>query len=193
MVSDPFTPRYLPQSESGDRERVGPEPSRRTSGMRRRRTSGRAEFPVRASTGMRRLAFALSLLATAPASFSPASASGADGSLLAELNKLESSNGDCHAYLVTQNRTEISFAALKLDIVIFDTDEIVVERLAVDAAPLPPGKTYLQVFETGGLACERIGRLLLNDVIACADDSGTRDDCLALVVTRARGSVDFIL
>ena len=148
---------------------------------------------MRPPNGLRRLALALPFIATALASFSPATASGTGGSVLAELNKLESSDGGCHAYLVTQNRTEFSFAALKLDIVIFDTDEIVADRLAVEAAPLPPGKTYLQVFETGGLACERIGRLLLNDVIVCADDSGTRDDCLALVVTSARGSVDFIL
>ena len=193
MVLDPFTPRYLPESESGDRKRVGPGFSRRTTGMRTPRTPGRAGFSARAPIGTRRLALALPFLVIALVSFSPATASGTGGSVQAELNKLESSNGDCHAYLVTQNRTEISFEALKLDIVIFDTDEIVADRLAVEAAPLPPGKTYLQVFETGGLPCERIGRLLLNDVIACADNSGTRDDCLALVVTSARGSVDFVL
>ena len=115
-----------------------------------------------------------------------------DGSIQVELNKLESSNGDCRAYLVLENKSSSGFEALKIDIVIFGTDGIVERRLAVQTAPLPSGKTSLKVFDVDGLSCERIGRLLLNDVLDCADGAGTRDDCLALLSASARTAVPFI-
>ena len=115
-----------------------------------------------------------------------------DGSIQVELNKLEPSDGDCRAYLVLENKSSSAFEALKIDIVIFGTDDIVERRLAVQTAPLPPGKTSLRVFDVGDLSCERIGRLLLNDVLDCADGAGTRDDCLALLSTSARTAVPFI-
>lgn len=115
-----------------------------------------------------------------------------DGSIQVELNKLEPSNGDCRAYLVLENKSASAFEVLKIDIVIFGTGGIVEGRLAVQTAPLPQGKTSLKVFDVGGLACERIGRLLLNDVLDCADGAGARDDCLALLSTSARTAVPFI-
>ena len=119
-------------------------------------------------------------------------AGASDGSIQAELNKLEPSNGDCHAYLVLENTSSSAFEALKLDVVVFDTDGIVERRLAVQAAPLPPGKTSLKIFNVGDLQCDRIGRLLLNDVLDCADGAGARHDCLALLSTTARAAVPFI-
>lgn len=120
-------------------------------------------------------------------------ASGApDGTVHAELNKLEPSSGDCRAYLVLENKTSSDFAALKLDMVIFGSDGIVERRLAVQVAPLPPGKTSLKAFELDGLPCERIGRLLLNDIMDCADGTGSRGDCLDLLSTTTRTSIPFI-
>ena len=74
----------------------------------------------------------------------------------------------------------------------FDADGVVAKRLAVGTAPLPAGKTSLKVFDIEDLLCERVGRVLLNDALACADASGPRDDCLGLVVPVARGAVDFL-
>jgi hypothetical protein len=109
-----------------------------------------------------------------------------------ELNKLESYEGTCRAYLVLENRTERAFETLKLDLVMFDTVGVVARRLAVETAPLAARKTSLKVFDIDGLSCERVGRVLLNDVMACADTSGVRDDCLGLVVPAARGPMEFI-
>ena len=109
-----------------------------------------------------------------------------------ELNKLEPNGGACRAYLVLENGTARSFEALKLDLVMFDTDGIVAKRLAVQAAPLAAGKTSLKVFDMTGLPCERVGRLLLNDVMDCLDADGARDDCLGLLSASQRGAVPFI-
>ena len=109
-----------------------------------------------------------------------------------QLNKLEPNGGACRAYLVLENGTARSFEALKLDLVMFDTDGIVAKRLAVQTAPLAAGKTSLKVFDMTGLSCERVGRLLLNDVMDCMDADGARDDCLGLLSASQRGTVPFI-
>lgn len=120
------------------------------------------------------------------------SAHASDGEVRVELNKLEPSDAACRAYLVLENGTERAFETLKLDLVMFDAEGVVAKRLAVETAPLPPAKTSLKVFDIDGLPCERVGRVLLNDVMACADASGTREDCLGLVAPAARGSVPFL-
>jgi len=120
------------------------------------------------------------------------SASASDGMVRVELNKLEPRDGGCRAYLLLENGTDSAFETLKLDLAMFDPDGVVSRRLAVETAPLPAGKTSLKVFDVDGLSCTDIGSVLLNDVAACADGSGARDDCLGLVAVGARGPVEFI-
>ena len=139
-----------------------------------------------------RLIRAAALASTLALLFVPGVVGASDGSIGVELNKLQPSKDDCHAYLVLENKSPGAFKSLKLDVVIFGTDGIVEKRLAVQAAPLPPGKTSLKVFDIGGLPCERIGRLLLNDVLDCTDGTGKRDDCLAMLTASARAAVPFI-
>ena len=119
-------------------------------------------------------------------------ANAADQKVLVELNKLVPRDDACRVYLVLQNTGATEYETLKLDLVVFDVDGIFDKRFIVDVAPLPAGKTSLKEFDIGGLACPRIGRLLLNDAVTCRDGSGTQIDCLADISTRARGAVSFI-
>ncbi len=114
------------------------------------------------------------------------------GGIDVELNKLESVDNACRAYLVTQNLTDDGFETLQLDVVMFDKDGVVAKRLAVEIGPMPADKTSLKVFDINGLSCDQIGQLLLNDVIQCRDTNGTRDDCLSLLTITSRGGVPFI-
>jgi len=109
-----------------------------------------------------------------------------------ELNKLEPQENACRAYLVLQNGTESEFSSLRLDLVAFDTDGIVAKRLAIEAAPLPPGKTSLKLFDMLDLSCDVIGHLLLNSVLACGDQNGERTDCLDLVGVSAKPGLSLI-
>lgn len=109
-----------------------------------------------------------------------------------ELNKLEPRDGACRAYIVIENGTPTAFESLKLDLVMFDREGIVAERLALEVAPLPAGKTSLTVFDVAGLACGQVGRVLLNEVLACDDGTGARDGCMDFVETSARGGLEFI-
>lgn len=146
----------------------------------------------RAETVLRRLALCGALSAALPAT-----PSAAGGQIAIELNKLEPNGAACRAYLVVKNQSGQAFESLKLDLVMFDGGGIVAKRLAVQAAPLPQGKTVLKVFDIEGHDCAGIGSILLNDVLACApapDSSAGQDasGCLALVAASARGEVPFI-
>jgi len=121
-----------------------------------------------------------------------AQATAQTGGIEVELNKLESLDNACRAYLVTQNLTEKRFDNVQLDVVMFDKDGIVAKRLAVQIGPMAPNKTSLKAFDINNLACGDIGQLLLNDVLECRDTSGMRNDCLSLLSVSQRGSVPFI-
>lgn len=115
-----------------------------------------------------------------------------DAKVKVELNKLEPGGAACRAYLVVENTTASAFETLKLDLVMFDPDGVVARRFAVEIAPLPASKTSLKAFDIDGLPCDRVGRVLLNDVMDCADASGARSDCLALISVSARGALKFV-
>jgi hypothetical protein len=113
-------------------------------------------------------------------------------SLHVELNKLEPQDAACRAYLVFDNQTPHSFSGLTLDMVMFDKEGVISKQLAIDAAPLPVDKTSVKVFDIDGLSCDNIGRILVNDVFDCQDESGERKDCVALIKPASRSEVPLI-
>lgn len=135
-------------------------------------------------------ALGLAALAGLAAGAAPAWAD--DGMVSVELNKFESTDNACRAYLVLQNGTSHAFDSLKLDMVMFDAEGIVARRLAVEAGPLPAGKTSLKVFDVDGLACLDVGRVLLNDVLTCTGDGGDLDGCMDMVVPASRTESPFV-
>ncbi len=141
------------------------------------------------ATTLYRFACAVTALILGCASAAQAEGSGA---LKIELNKLEAQGEACRAYLVLENGSDRDFTELKLDMVMFDGEGIVSKRLAVQAAPLPAGKTSLKVFDIRDMPCERLGRVLLNDVMACGDETGARNDCLAQIEATAQAPLSFI-
>jgi hypothetical protein len=130
------------------------------------------------------LAFGACLLAS--------SAALAEGALEVELNKLEPVENACRAYLVFRNGTDIAYTSLRLDLVLFGKDGVIARRLALEAAPLAPGKTTVKLFDVQGVACGDIGQVLLNDVTACRDASGDRNDCAPLVKPSSKGATPFV-
>lgn len=97
-----------------------------------------------------------------------------------ELNKLESLPAPaaapgattapvagCRVYLVVTNPDPEPIKQLRLDLVLFGTDEVIDRRVAVDLAPLAPHKTSVRLFDLQGQPCDGIGHVLINDVLAC--------------------------
>ena len=73
----------------------------------------------------------------------------------------------CRAYIVATNPAPEPVTQLRLDLVLFGTDGVIARRIALDLAPLAPRKTTVRLFDLAGLSCDDIGRVLVNDVLAC--------------------------
>ena len=116
----------------------------------------------------------------------------ASASLHIELNRLEERDDGCRVHLVLENTSPHAYSSYRLDLVIFAVDGVIARRVALEAAPLRANKTVVKEFELEGLACSRVGRLLLNDVSACASDTGEAHDCVAATRVSSRHGVSFI-
>lgn len=116
----------------------------------------------------------------------------AEPSVAVELNKLEPQGDACRAYVVLENRTDAAFDSFEMDLVLFDGDDIVARRLAIELAPLRAQKESLKVFDIQGLTCPGIGRVLVNDVVSCKDEAGARHDCLELLAPSSRAAAGFV-
>lgn len=106
-----------------------------------------------------------------------------------ELNKLESQDKGCRAYIVVDNTTATAYQAMKLDLVLFQPDGVIGRRVAVDLAPLKPSKKTVKLFDLDGTACDKIGSLLINDVVECKSETGPVEQCLAGITVKSLTNV----
>jgi hypothetical protein len=134
----------------------------------------------------------LSVLLAAPMLSPMLPVEAAGESLHIELNRLEDRDDGCRVHLVLENKSPRAYSSYRLDLVVFAADGIISRRLALEAAPLRASKTMVKEFELVGLACGRVGRILLNDVSACTSDAGDGDDCVAATRVSSRSSVGFV-
>ncbi|MEM8663747.1 MAG: Tat pathway signal protein [Pseudomonadota bacterium] len=101
-----------------------------------------------------------------------------------ELNKLENTGDICRAYFIVQNGTGGDVAALELDTFLFDTGDIILQRLALPFGAVGEGRMRIVSFDFT-LACEEIGKLFVNDILAC--EAGAVD-CAAALATSSRAT-----
>lgn len=137
--------------------------------------------------------FSTALAAAAAFSFFSAfgiaqSASAEDITL--ELNKLETSEKGCRAYIVVSNPTSTSYETYKIDLVQFQTDGIIGRRLALELAPIRADKRSVKLFDLEGIQCDGIGSFLVNDVLDCRTNAGPVNSCLAGLEVRSLTKVD---
>jgi hypothetical protein len=121
----------------------------------------------------------------------PEGAAEGEGKVKIELNKLETVDDACRVYLVIENETPTDFTTLQVELVSFDSDGLIGQRLAVDLGPLRPEKTLVKLFDMPQARCESVDRLLLNDVLACESGEAATDNCLDLLVPGSRASTKF--
>ena len=108
-----------------------------------------------------------------------------------ELNKLEPLEGSCRAYFVVRPEGTTEYREFKMELLVFDTGGVIQKWLAIDAAPLRAGKTSVKLFDVSGLACDKIGSVLLNDITACADASGDLPACVERVNPTSKAKATF--
>jgi len=114
------------------------------------------------------------------------------GELHVELNRLEERGDGCRVHLVLENTSPHAYTSYQLDLVIFSSDGVISRRLALETAPLRANKTMVKEFELAGLSCKGVGRILLNDILACASDAGEMDDCVTTTRVSSRATVALV-
>lgn len=132
----------------------------------------------------------LGLAACAAAGGSPAFAQDKQTVKL-QLNRLEPAADSCRTYILVDNGKGQSLKSLKVDLFAFDTEGVAQKRLAVELGPIAEKKTVVKIFDFAGMPCPKIGRLLLNDVLACEGGDVTRESCLERLQTETKASIPF--
>lgn len=108
-----------------------------------------------------------------------------------ELNRLEPAGEACRTYMLVDNSRGPALKSLKVDLFAFDTEGVAQKRLAVELGPVQEKKTVVRLFDFAGLACPKVGRLLLNDVLACEGGDATRETCLERIEPTSKTSAAF--
>lgn len=108
-----------------------------------------------------------------------------------ELNGAEASPAGCRLTFLIRNDLGAALERAAFEIVLFNGAGLV-ERLAVlDFKELPPGKTKVRQFDIPGADCARIGRVLVNDAVACEGEGVEAGACLRGLVTETKSTVAF--
>lgn len=108
-----------------------------------------------------------------------------------ELNRLEPAGEACRAYMLVDNSGGTALKSLKVDLFAFDAEGVAQKRLAVELGPIQKKKTVVRLFDFAGLACPKVSRLLLNDVLACEGENATRETCLERIEPATKTSAAF--
>ena len=133
------------------------------------------------------------LALAAPAQAQPAQA---QPPLPLELNRLEpvtAPTEGCRIWMMLSNDSPeaAAIAALRLDLVVFGGDGQIARRAAVELAPIGAGRTAVRLFDLAGLPCDRISRLLVNEVLACRIGGADVTDCADRLRPSSRAGIRF--
>lgn len=113
----------------------------------------------------------------------------------AELNRADTVENGCRLSFVIRNGTNYDFTSLQWDLVTFDPDGLIAARMAAELAPLTADKTSVKQFDIQDFDCDRIARLLLNDISRCktkgpSGEARVRHDCLGLIELSSRTGIE---
>lgn len=170
-------------------------------------TNGALRTRRRAVTATATFAFLAAALHGTPPAWADAAAP-----IPVELNKLEplpapaaapgngaAPSASCRAYIVVTNPDPTPITQLRLDLMLFGKDGVILRRIALDLGPLAPHKTAVRLFDLQGQPCAQIGRVLVNDVLACqtgqhdnAPAEEQRQACLDRLQVSSRASADLV-
>jgi len=124
---------------------------------------------------------------------SPAVLAAETGRIAVELNDLQPGDkGGCRAVFVLGNGIGKTVDKLTLRVVAFNAAGKASLFLSLDVGALPVGKTRVLRFDLGDkLACPAVGRMVLDDVTACAGDGLAPPACLAAIALTSRAAIPF--
>ena len=108
-----------------------------------------------------------------------------------ELNKLETHEGGCRAYIVVDNPTNATFQSFNMELYFFGTDGIINGQVLFNFAPIRAHARNVKGLYLEHLPCDAIATILANDVQQCKMDNVDNSDCLSLLTVSSRASAKF--
>jgi hypothetical protein len=109
-----------------------------------------------------------------------------------ELNKLEAAGSACRGYFVITNGAPDALKDLRLDVFLFDKAGIVLRRVGLTFTDVRAERSKVVLFDIPDTACADVGRLVVNDVLACNGSAGTPlAGCPNLIATSTRAGAAF--
>lgn len=107
-------------------------------------------------------------------------------SLALELNAVAEQDSGCRITFVATNRLSADLSALVVEAVIFTPDGLVDRLALLDFQTLPQTRPRVRQFDLPGLACDRIGQVLINAVGTCTGDGVQPESCAAAIAVSSR-------
>lgn len=108
-----------------------------------------------------------------------------------ELNSLQPAEAGCRVTFLATNRLGGKLDRAAVELALFDTAGAIDRIVTLDFKDLSAGKTKVLQFELAGLACDGVGRLLVNDVSVCEGTISPVTACLDDLKTTTRLDVAF--
>lgn len=99
---------------------------------------------------------------------SPLFAQASEGRLSLDLNRIDPLEGACRLTFLAENALGDDLGALSLETVLIDTAGRVERLTLFEFGALPDGVPRVRQFDIPGLACESLGRVLINGVADCS-------------------------
>jgi hypothetical protein len=136
-------------------------------------------------------ALLFSVLALSAPALAQEAAPAAAPALAVELNALQPTENGCRVTFLATNTLGGQLDRAGVEVAFFTTDGAIDRIVTLDFKALAEGKTKVLQFELKNLACDGIGRLLINDITACEGTGIAPTACLAGLVTTTRPDIAF--
>lgn len=108
-----------------------------------------------------------------------------------QLNRLSPSGQGCLMTFVVRNGLPARLEKSAFEMVIFNGKGVVERMTVFDFGALPAGKTVVRQFEMPNMACNGIGRILINGAKACTGEGIAPDTCIDALTVESRAEVPF--
>lgn len=114
------------------------------------------------------------------------------GKLSVEFNDLEQAETGCRAVFVLNNGLDKALDNVTLRVVSFDDSGHARLFLSLEVGAMPVNKTRVLRFDLGSdVACDTVGRIVLDDVTSCEGPEMGPAECLAAIALSSRAGAPF--
>ncbi|MER0236632.1 hypothetical protein [Fulvimarina sp. MAC8] len=108
-----------------------------------------------------------------------------------ELNRAVPTDNGCRLGFVTTNKLGTDLSKAAFEIVLFNPEGLIERLLVLDFGTMPEGRTKVREFNLSGSSCDKIDRVLVNDVSACEGEGVTNETCASALSASSRGEITF--